>query len=102
MNNHSTDSTLDTDLRVEILRFLKKNRNIRNPNFPTEFAAIAYISLGTLQLLHEATMNHNSRLDPKAGQVQLHYPGALQEVIQLLQTLEQNNVTGLKELIYPH
>jgi len=80
--------SLDSDLREEVLKYLSKNMEEPRPRFPTEYSALMYVALGTLRLLHEATMNYNMHLNKHdKDPVHLHYPGALQEIVSLLEAL---------------
>lgn len=79
---------IDTDLREEVLKYLTKNMEEPRPRFPTEYSALMYVALGTLKLLHEATINYNTwRIQKDLEPVSLQYPGALQEIVVLLETL---------------
>ena len=82
------EEALNSDLREEVLKYLKQTTKEPQPQFPTEYATLMYVALGTLRLLHEGTTNYNmwaiqNNREPRG----LDYFFALQGIVELLEAL---------------
>lgn len=83
-----SEEALNSDLREEILKYLKQTTKEPRPQFPTEYSALMYVALGTLKLLHEGTTNYNMwAIQNKHTPRELDYFGALQGIVQMLESL---------------
>ena len=83
-----TEEALNSDLREEVLKYLKQTTKEPRPQFPTEYSALMYVALGTLRLLHGETTNYNmwavQNGNSPAG---FDYFKALIDIVEILESL---------------
>lgn len=78
--------TADADLREKILQYLDDHKNAETPHFPTEYAALMYVALGTLALIHESNILKNEmRVQSDQGMIGMYHINDLREIIRVLE-----------------
>lgn len=91
------ETAINSDLRDEILKYLAQTTSEPTPQFPTEYSALMYVALGTLRLIHESATNYSMwAIAQNKEPVSLHYPGALQEIITLLEVMAPQMASQLE------